>query len=48
MVEESPEFEAERVKRLAFDRTRTGRVLLFGTLVAMLAWLVLGVPALVG
>ena len=47
-VDESPEFEAERAKRRAFARTWTGRILLFGTPVVMLAWLVLGVPALVG
>jgi hypothetical protein len=47
-VQESPEFQAERAKRLAFARTRIGRALLFGPLVAMLAWLVLGVPALLG
>ena len=48
IVDESPEFEAERAKRRSFARSQTGRVLLFGTPVAMFAWLVLGVPALVG
>jgi hypothetical protein len=48
VVDESPAFEAERAKRRAFDQTWTGRVLLIGTFVAMLAWLVIGVPAVVG